>query len=97
MISVEFTVLGTYYPPEPMVRYYSDGSGYPGSPAEFEITDVEVTRAWGDTWNLERRDRPDWFKLLDKIIESKISEVRYLENEDIDDYDFEERLGDEEW
>lgn len=32
-------------PAEPMVRYYSDGSGYPGAPAyieDFEVTVVEV-------------------------------------------------------
>ena len=32
----------TYYPVEPMVKYDIDGSGYPGSPAEIEIFDIEV-------------------------------------------------------
>lgn len=29
-------------PGEPMVRYYADGSGYPGSPAEVELIAVYV-------------------------------------------------------
>ncbi len=40
MIEVE----GIYYPEEPMVMYYADGSGYPGSPAEFEINDIKITK-----------------------------------------------------
>jgi hypothetical protein len=34
---VSLEVTGDYYPFEPMVKYYHDGSGYPGSPAEFDI------------------------------------------------------------
>lgn len=37
-------VEGTYYPEEPMVMYYPDGSGYPGSPSEFEIQDIKITK-----------------------------------------------------
>jgi hypothetical protein len=29
-------------PEEPMVMYYKDGSGYPGSPEEFNINKVEL-------------------------------------------------------
>lgn len=35
-VSIEYD----YEPEEPMVRYYSDGSGYPGSPAMIEVTRV---------------------------------------------------------
>lgn len=35
-----FEVSFEYYPEEKMVRYYKDGSGYPGSPASIEIVDV---------------------------------------------------------
>jgi len=34
------TIEYDYEPEEPMVRYYSDGSGYPGSPAMIEVTRV---------------------------------------------------------
>lgn len=39
---VYLEVSGYYSPPEPMVMYYADGSGYPGCPAEFEITSVSL-------------------------------------------------------
>ena len=35
-------VTGTHYPAEPMVMYYKDGSGYPGSPEEFELEKVTM-------------------------------------------------------
>ena len=35
-------VEGMYCPEEPMVRYYSDGSGYPGAPAEFDVARIFV-------------------------------------------------------
>ena len=31
-----------YEPSEPMVMYYSDGSGYPGSPAEIGIISIKI-------------------------------------------------------
>lgn len=31
-----------YEPSEPMVMYYSDMSGYPGSPASIEIINIEI-------------------------------------------------------
>lgn len=39
---VYLDVSGYYSPPEPMVMYYPDGSGYPGCSAEFEIEKVTV-------------------------------------------------------
>lgn len=33
-------VSGKYTPEEAQVRYYPDGSGYPGSPAEFDIQKI---------------------------------------------------------
>jgi hypothetical protein len=35
------TFTGTLTPAEPMVMYYPDGSGYPGSPPDFEIESIE--------------------------------------------------------
>jgi hypothetical protein len=39
---LEFTVKGTYHGEERAVMYYSDRSGYPGAPAEFEIESVKM-------------------------------------------------------
>ena len=39
---VELLVQGHYSPPEETVRYYPDGSGYPGCNAEFECFAVYI-------------------------------------------------------
>ena len=45
--SYELEVYFYFEPEEPMVRYYSDGSGYPGSPEHREIEEVLWTRKVG--------------------------------------------------
>ena len=36
---------GTYYPEEPMIWALPNGDpGYPGSPSEFEIQDIKITK-----------------------------------------------------
>lgn len=72
MLCVDVELSGHFCPGEPMVRYYPDGSGYPGSPDEFEFVSAYVTKAYGEDWILSRRDRPDWFEYLDKCIENKV-------------------------
>ena len=37
---VPFDVECTFYPGEPMVMYYPDGSGYPGSPDDVECISI---------------------------------------------------------
>ncbi len=37
-----YTIAYRITPGEPMVMYYPDGSGYPGSPDEFEILSVKI-------------------------------------------------------
>lgn len=37
---IEVEVEFCYYAEEPMVAYYSDGTGYPGSPAEIELVHI---------------------------------------------------------
>ncbi len=39
---IKLVVEGTYVPEEPMVMYYPDGSGYPGSSEDYEIEGVFV-------------------------------------------------------
>ena len=75
-ISVSFdgvTFTGTFTPEEPMVMYYKDGSGYPGSPADFEITKIE-----GDPIKLvefiETIHNNIWPELSEKCLE-KLSEI----------------------
>lgn len=59
-----YEVTADISPPEPMVRYEAGGSGYPGAPADCEITNVRVLSI-GDT---DRRGHEDWFKLADDIV-----------------------------
>jgi hypothetical protein len=40
--SLELDIEGWYTPGEPEVRYYRDGSGYPGSDPELEIYSVSI-------------------------------------------------------
>lgn len=71
------------HPGEPMVRYYADGSGYPGSPPEAELLDVYVT-----DWNDRRRGSSWIWAALDRIAfravedDWKNFELRCLEAED---------------
>lgn len=38
----DFEITGNCWRGEPMVRYYPDGSGYPGSPPVAEIVDISL-------------------------------------------------------
>lgn len=67
---VPLDVSGYYTPGEPMRMYYPDGSGHPGSPAEFEIIAVRI----------EGED------IIELLVDSKLEEleetiIERLENE----------------
>lgn len=66
-------------PGEPMVRYYPDGSGYPGSPPSIEPTLVQVTTAEigeGEILNREELAKiggdGSWLRKLDELAEDVI-------------------------
>lgn len=40
LYTVPLRVCGIYYPSSPQVMYYSDMSGHPGDPEEFEILEI---------------------------------------------------------
>ena len=61
-------------PGEPMVMYYSDGSGYPGSPPEFYLTEITVTSVGTIEGESLRAEHPDWFADLDWLAENWIHE-----------------------
>ena len=44
--SFEFELDFVFWPGEKMVMYYPDGSGYPGSPPEIEITKVALIKTF---------------------------------------------------
>ena len=63
-LTVEASLDVNVYPGEPMVRYYADGSGYPGSPPEAELLKVYIERAWHADGN-EVKLTPYWLKTLE--------------------------------
>ena len=68
------TVLIDYnaHPSEAMVRYYPDGSGYPGSPASIEDVIVTVTSLSGANWDKTREELGDWASIADEIAQAHI-------------------------
>lgn len=93
LIGVEVTVNGTIDPGEPMVRYYADGSGYPGSPTTFDYESCVVTKAWGENWDYERIADPVLFDRLDSCVDARIYDMldeiqqRVLDHVHDDDYE----------
>lgn len=59
-------------PGERGVRYYSDGSGHPGMPASLTYEGVIVEAIEGDGYKVDGIQKPDWFELLDDIIDDII-------------------------
>ncbi len=48
---IKLTCVGDYQPEEYQVRYFSDGSGYPGNPSEFTIEKV-LTESGDDIFGI---------------------------------------------
>jgi hypothetical protein len=68
-LEVPLTVSGTYYAGDPQVMYDSNGEGYPGSPAEFEIIKIAVSDSDVDIWELFSN------KQIDEITELAIEKI----------------------
>lgn len=64
---VEFEVQYYYQPEEPEVRYYADGSGYPGCPEHFEIEGVWI----GGVDVMELCEEHDLFEKLENKIRTR--------------------------
>jgi hypothetical protein len=62
---IEFDVEYDYQPEEPMVMYYADGSGYPGSREQIEILNIWFCDA-------------DFFELLEDKLDEIANKI--LEN-----------------
>jgi hypothetical protein len=90
-LTLDIVVTANLYPAEPMVRYYSNGDGYPGADTYCELVSVWVYRVEGDFGSRKRDQGDGWFKDLDRLaddyvgkhseeFENKIFES--IENED---------------
>lgn len=97
VFGVDCVIGADYEEGEPMVRYYSDGSGYPGSPPSFEwdiitITGFNAYNEDGDEVTLETT--PELIERLKEAVrqsldDDKVMEFMSSEMEDPDDYDYE--------
>tara|TARA_Y100000310_G_C20366062_1_gene661241 strand:- start:152 stop:385 length:234 start_codon:yes stop_codon:yes gene_type:complete len=56
-----------YSPGEPMVMYYSDGSGYPGSPPDIELESIKI----GDVEVIDMFDNLDKIEEISELIIEK--------------------------
>ena len=59
-----------------MVRYYPDGSGYPGSPSEIEILGVIVTSVSGETYDIIQFG--DWTKDLNRLARTYVEDSDWI-------------------
>lgn len=64
---VDFEVQYDYYPEEKEVRYYADGSGYPGCPESFEFISITI----GGVDVMELCEEHDLFEKLEDKIRSR--------------------------
>lgn len=72
----EVEIGANLYPAESMVRYYDDGSGYPGAPAFAEITSVWVSAIHGEFGTVRRIKRnEEWFVVADAIANNIVSDM----------------------
>lgn len=69
-------LIATCYPYEPMVRYYPDGSGYPGSPAYAELDTVRALFFYlSDGTRVSRTAKNDaWFKVADEVVAQYVND-----------------------
>lgn len=78
-IVVEFEISADYLPGE---RRTWD---YPGSPDGFECVAIRCDKIRGfcaagdETYSFTRRERPDWFALLDQVMAARVSEDEAIE------------------
>jgi hypothetical protein len=77
-VEVDVRVAAVFHPAEPMVRYYPDGSGDPGCPAEIEIVLV-IDEATGKRIELTDEQR----EALEEIAMERGDEL----SEEIDERD----------
>lgn len=73
LVEIEFEIIDG----EPMVRYYPDGSGNPGSPAELNVISVIVTSLSNDAWDKNREEllASGWSDMVDKLALDEVNSI----------------------
>jgi hypothetical protein len=82
-VDCEYEFEYDYSPPEPMVRYYSDGSGYPGYPGSLDLYDIKVISVCGQDGEMELTEK------LRDILLQKFENYREKIEEYVGEYIFE--------
>lgn len=72
-----FDVQYEFTPGEKMVRYFPDGSGYPGSPPDVEVIECSLVKASDEVGNVEFDD--DTKLACEEWFLAKLSEVEEFE------------------
>ena len=87
-LSVDVQLIYDFDPGEPMVRYYPDGSGYPGSPAYCEIVDIYVQAVYDcDGDKRTRKECGDWLPAITEIIRDIIfSNIEHYEERCLEEH-----------
>jgi len=95
----DFVVEGDYDPGEEAVMYYPDGSGYPGSGSEYDISKVYGYDDDGEefviydqeqTKNLETKERREYYKTVEEYLKDEydvtFQDIEISVIESIEDY-----------
>lgn len=67
-------IIGDYSPEEKEVRYYPDGSGYPGMPSYFEIEDIHIVKGGALHLMDYVANRKDLWAELEELVLKEIEE-----------------------
>lgn len=91
-IDCEFSFDYCYTAGEKEIRYYSDGSGYPGSPEEIEFYNIKCTKIYFEDHEVENPIEPLSGQMLDlfynnqeKIEEEILQDIYDSYIDDLDD------------
>jgi hypothetical protein len=91
VVDCEYEFDYEYDPPEPMVMYYPDGSGYPGCPGGLFIINVEVISVCGQDGEMELTEKLRYI-LLQKFEDYREKVEEYV-GEEIADKEEEYKYG----
>ena len=73
-LTIEAELGYDYVPGEKAVRYYRDGTGYPGSPAMAHLFEIEIIEISGAEWTIKRPDYPEMLAWWEQHLLSKCGE-----------------------
>jgi hypothetical protein len=70
-IDADFELGYLYIPGEEEVKYYPDGSGYPGSPEQLELYDIKCTKVYFEDYEIENPEEPLSGEMYDLFVDNE--------------------------